>query len=127
MVEDFDPALLAGLVVIPPLVIIPILVVVSLLVVIPLLPFYVSLQTYYRDSARDLKRLAGISLSPIYQHFRLAMSSSLTIPGPWPSRFLFAKRSALSMNIHHQGTVHGRQDIRPSLFNTYLVNQSQVV
>ena len=41
-----------------------------LLVVVPLIPFYASLQTYYRDSARDLKRLAGISLSPIYQHFR---------------------------------------------------------
>ena len=41
-----------------------------LLVIIPLIPFYLRLQHYYRDSARDLKRLAGTSLSPIYQHFR---------------------------------------------------------
>jgi len=42
-----------------------------LLVIIPLIPFYLRLQHYYRDSARDLKRLAATSLSPIYQHFRL--------------------------------------------------------
>ena len=37
------------------------------------------LQYYYRDSARDLKRIAGISISPIYQHFRLDFSFFLEI------------------------------------------------
>ena len=46
-----------------------------LLIIIPLIPFYTRLQYYYRDSARDLKRIAGISLSPIYQHFRYSTFS----------------------------------------------------
>ena len=46
-----------------------------LLIIIPLIPFYTRLQYYYRDSARDLKRIAGISLSPIYQHFRYSIFS----------------------------------------------------
>jgi len=41
-----------------------------IVIVIPLMPFYSSLQFYYRHTARDLKRLAATSLSPIYQHFR---------------------------------------------------------
>ena len=41
-----------------------------LVIVVPLLPFYISLQHYYRYTARDLKRLAATTLSPIYQHFR---------------------------------------------------------
>lgn len=39
------------------------------LLVIPMCPIYFNIQSRYRKSSRDIKRLSSNAMSPIYTHF----------------------------------------------------------
>ncbi|XP_046989951.1 ATP-binding cassette sub-family C member 10 isoform X2 [Schistocerca americana] len=49
------------------------------LVVVPLVPVYYRLQATYRLSARELKRLSSITLSPVYSHFSESLAGRTTV------------------------------------------------
>lgn len=45
----------------------------------PIFPTIISPRSYYRQTAREIKRLDSISRSPIYDHFGEALSGAATI------------------------------------------------
>lgn len=49
------------------------------LLVVPMVPVYLNLQSRYRHSSRDIKRLSSNSLSPIYTHFTETVQGWATI------------------------------------------------
>lgn len=49
------------------------------LLVVPLVPVYLNLQSRYRYSSRDIKRLSSNALSPLYAHFTETLQGMLTI------------------------------------------------
>lgn len=49
------------------------------LLIVPMIPIYLSIQSRYRHSSRDIKRLASNSLSPIYTHFTETINGLQTI------------------------------------------------
>ncbi|NXI42835.1 MRP7 protein, partial [Galbula dea] len=49
------------------------------LILLPLAALYFSIQRYYRHTSRELKRLCGVSLSPIYTHFSETLSGLSSI------------------------------------------------
>lgn len=49
------------------------------LLIVPMVPVYLNLQSRYRHSSRDIKRLSSNSLSPIYTHFTETVQGLATI------------------------------------------------
>lgn len=49
------------------------------LLVVPLCPVYLSIQSRYRHSSRDIKRLSSNALSPLYEHFTETLQGLITI------------------------------------------------
>lgn len=49
------------------------------LLVVPMIPIYLNLQSSYRNSSRDIKRLSSNALSPIYTHFTETVHGLSTI------------------------------------------------
>lgn len=49
------------------------------LLIVPLCPIYLSIQSKYRQSSRDIKRLSSNALSPLYSHFTETLQGIATI------------------------------------------------
>lgn len=49
------------------------------LLIVPLCPIYINIQTKYRHSSRDIKRLSSNALSPLYAHFTETLQGLTTI------------------------------------------------
>lgn len=49
------------------------------LIIVPMTPIYLNIQSRYRHSSRDIKRLASNSLSPLYAHFTETLQGLSTI------------------------------------------------
>ncbi|KAF6211147.1 hypothetical protein GE061_014262 [Apolygus lucorum] len=49
------------------------------LIIAPLIPVYHNLQSTYRSSSCELKRLAGLTLTPLYSHFSETVQGLMTI------------------------------------------------
>ncbi|KAJ6648254.1 ATP-binding cassette sub-family C member 10 [Pseudolycoriella hygida] len=49
------------------------------LLIVPLCPIYLSIQSRYRQSSRDIKRLSSNALSPLYSHFTETLQGLTTI------------------------------------------------
>lgn len=49
------------------------------LLIIPMCPIYLSIQSRYRNSSRDIKRLSSNAMSPIYTHFTETVQGLATI------------------------------------------------
>jgi hypothetical protein len=70
-------------------------------VVIPLIFGYLQLQSEFRPAARDLKRLDGITRSPLYAHISAATSglSSLRAFEAGPR---FSRDTARKLDLNHK-------------------------
>lgn len=49
------------------------------LIIVPMTPVYLNLQSRYRFSSRDIKRLSSNALSPLYAHFNETIQGIATI------------------------------------------------
>lgn len=85
------------------------------LVVIPLVPVYYHIQSTYRRTSRELKRLSSTSLSPVYSHFNETLQGLTTIRA---FRYLL-----LCINIHYFTThIFPRDSYWKLIITLYLVS-----
>nr|QST14991.1 ABCC10 protein [Diaphanosoma celebensis] len=74
-----------------------------LLLLLPLGFIYFNLQNYYRHTSRELKRLATVTLSPIYSHFAETLGGLVTLRATRSSeRFIQENRDRVEENIKTQ-------------------------
>ncbi|KAI8877119.1 multi drug resistance-associated protein MRP [Backusella circina FSU 941] len=70
-----------------------------LTMVIPLFIIYISVQRYYLETSRELKRLDSVGRSPIYSHFQETISGVSTIRAyEQQRRFMFESETRLDDN-----------------------------
>lgn len=101
------------------------------LLVVPLIPVYLNLQSRYRHSSRDIKRLSSNALSPLYAHFTETLTGLSTIRAMGAaSRFKRDFLVKLEESIRAQLTASAAQQwlaIRLQLIGSALVGGSGLV
>lgn len=98
------------------------------LLIVPMCPVYLNLQSRYRNSSRDIKRLSSNALSPIYAHFTETVHGLKTIRAMrGNSRFQRDFEGKLEDSIRAQLTASSAQQwlgLRLQLLGAVLVGGS---
>ncbi len=101
------------------------------LLVVPLCPIYLNIQSRYRQSSRDIKRLSSNALSPLYSHFTETVQGLTTIRAMrHTSRFKRDFAVKLEESIRAQLTSASAQQwlaLRLQIIGCFLVGGSGVV